>query len=118
MDAVPCHDRADRRRESRFAANVEAMLHWNGVRHTVVIRNISIYGALLTGTWTPPMGERVMLFVDGLEIFGTVIWKGPDRCGLLLCRPVDPVAVIAESGLDTVENPPITLHRVAADTYV
>lgn len=102
MDRVSYRARAERRRESRFAAEVAAMLHWDGISQPVHIRNISIYGALIA---------------DGLEVCGTVIWLGPDRCGLLLSRAIDPLAVIAESRVHAVDHPPITLHRVGPGSY-
>ncbi|MEC3949464.1 PilZ domain-containing protein [Sphingobium sp. HWE2-09] len=117
MDSIAYRARADRRRESRFSADIGAMLHWDGISQPVTIRNISIYGALLSGTWLPVVGEWVTLIADGLEVCGTVIWEGPDRCGLLLSRPVDPLAVIAELAVHTVDHVPITLRRIGPDQY-
>lgn len=117
MDSISYRARAERRRESRFAADVGATLHWDGISQPVTICNISIYGALIAGAWLPPIGERVTLIADGLEVCGTVIWEGPDRCGLLLSRAIDPVAVIAESRVHAVDQPPITLHRVGPGSY-
>ncbi len=117
MDRVSYRARAERRRESRFAAELAAMLHWDGISQPVHIRNISIYGALIAGPWLPTIGERVTLIADGLEVCGTVIWQGPDRCGLLLSRAIDPVAVIAEARVHAVDHPPITLHRVGPGSY-
>lgn len=117
MDSVSYRARVERRRESRFAAEIDATLSWGGISQPVLIRNISIYGALLTGQWLPAVGERVTLIAEGLEVIGTVIWEGPDRCGLLLAREVDPVAVIGQSGVHKEERPTITLHRVGPGRY-
>ncbi|CAM8671206.1 MULTISPECIES: PilZ domain-containing protein [Sphingobium] len=117
MDSISYRARVERRRESRFATEVGGMLHWDGVSQPVTIRNISIYGALVAGTWLPTLGERVTLIADGLEVCGTVIWEGPDRCGLLLSRAVDPLAVIAEARVHAADHPPITLHRIGPGTY-
>lgn len=117
MDSVSYRARAEQRRESRFAAQVDATLNWAGVSQPVIIRNISIYGALLIGTWLPAVGERVTLIAEGLEVCGTVIWEGPDRCGLLLTSAIDPVAIIGRCGGQRDERPTITLHRVGPGRY-
>jgi hypothetical protein len=112
VDSVSYRARADRRRESRYAAGIDATLLWNGISQPVKIRNISIYGALLIGAWLPPIGQRVTLIAQGLEVCGTVIWEGSDRCGLLLSRAVDPIAIIGRAGASADDRPIITLHRV------
>lgn len=117
MDSISYRARAERRRESRLAAEVGAMLHWDGISQPVTIRNISIYGALIVGAWLPTIGERVTLIADGLEVCGTVIWEGADRCGLLLSHAIDPLAVIAEARVHAVDHPPITLHRIGPGSY-
>ncbi|OAN56504.1 PilZ domain-containing protein [Sphingobium sp. TCM1] len=117
MDSIIYRARAERRREKRFAADVEAILSWSGLSEPVEIRNISIYGALLAGAWLPPVGERVTLIAVHLEVCGTVIWNGPDRCGILLSRAVDPVAIIGESGARATASAPITLRQVAPGSY-
>lgn len=116
MTSTSNRSQSDRRRESRFVANAPATLLWDGVSSPVTILNISVYGALLGGAHVPPVGARVTLIGDHLEICGTVIWQGDDRCGLLLSRAVDPLAVIDEPSVRTTE-PPITLRRVAPGRY-
>jgi hypothetical protein len=117
LDHVSYQARAQQQRETRYSADIDASLLWEGVSQPVTIRNISVYGALLIGGWLPPVGQRVTLIAEGLEVCGTVIWEGPDRCGLLLSRAVDPVAIIAESGMVKEERPTITLQRVGPDRY-
>ena len=117
MDSLSYQARVERRRESRYAAEVDATLNWDGISQPVTIRNISMYGALLTGTWLPPVGEWVTLITDGVEVCGTVIWDGPDRCGLLLSRPIDPLAVIAEASLHKMDRPFFTAERAAPSHY-
>ncbi|WP_196221783.1 PilZ domain-containing protein [Sphingobium sp. CAP-1] len=117
MDSVSYRARSDKRRESRYSAEMDATLTWGGISQPVIIRNISIYGALLVGGWLPAVGERATLIADGLEVCGTVIWEGPDRCGLLLSSAIDPIAIIARSGGAKDERPAITLHRVGPGRY-
>jgi hypothetical protein len=117
MDSFSYKARVEQRRESRFAADIDAILCWDGVSQPVVIRNISIYGALILGGWLPPVGQRVTLIAEGLEVWGTVIWEGADRCGLLLSSEVDPLAIIGKAGGRSEERPTITLHQVEPGRY-
>lgn len=117
MESVSYRARTEQRRESRFSADVDAILCWEGVSQPVIIRNISIYGALVVGMWLPSVGQRTTLIAEGLEVCGTVIWEGPDRCGLLLTSEVDPVAIIGRSGGQSEDRPTITLQRVGPDRY-
>ncbi|WP_298397225.1 PilZ domain-containing protein [Sphingobium sp.] len=117
MDSWTYRARAEQRQESRFSAEIDAILCWDGVSQPVIIRNISIYGALIIGGWLPPVGQRTTLIASGLEVCGTVIWEGPDRCGLLLTSEVDPVALIGKAGGQSEDRPTITLQRVGPDRY-
>jgi hypothetical protein len=117
LDHVSYQARVRQQREPRYGADVDASLLWEGVSQPVTIRNISVYGALIIGAWLPAVGQRVTLIAQGLEVCGTVIWEGPDRCGLLLSRAVDPLAIIAESGMVKDDRPTITLQRVGTDRY-
>lgn len=117
MDQLSYRARAQQQREHRHSANIDAFLLWDGFNQPVTIRNISIYGALLIGGWFPPVGQRVTLIAEGLEVTGTVIWEGPDRCGLLLSHAVDPVAVIEQSGHPADTHATITLQRIGPDRY-
>ncbi|WP_420145064.1 PilZ domain-containing protein [Sphingobium sp.] len=117
MDSMSYQARVERRRENRYSAEIEAILSWDGVSQSVTIRNISVYGALLTGIWMPPIGEWVTLIAQGLEVCGTVIWEGPDRCGLLFSRPVDPLAIIAESKVHRGDHNPVIVRDVGVGHY-
>lgn len=117
MDVASYRACAEQRRETRYAADIDASLLCEGVSQPVSIRNISIYGALLIGAWLPAVGQRVTLIAEGLEVCGAVIWKGGDRCGLLLTRPVDPIAIIAEAAITNDTRPVVTLERVAPGRY-
>lgn len=93
---------ADRRKERRFAANIDAVLTWDGISQPITIRNISIYGALIHGVYLPVIGTRVTVIADHLEVCGTVIWRSEERCGLLLGSPVDPYALLADEGVELI----------------
>ena len=124
MEQTICRARAERRREQRFAAQIPAMLSWDGTSQPVEVRNISIYGALVVGAWLPVVGawlpvvgERVTLIAERLEVSGTVSWNGPDRCGLLLSHAVDPRAIIGEAHVSDTQDAPITLREVSPGQY-
>ena len=120
MNSIHYRPQVQRRRESRFIANARATLLWDGVTEPVTILNISSYGALVTGLYLPPIGARVTVIADYLEVCGTVIWCGVERCGLLLSREIDPLAVIAEPSVSTVAPTPqreISPKRIAPGTY-
>ena len=102
MDPLLCRALAESRREKRFLSNCPAMLTWDGVTQPVHIRNISTYGALLIGLTPPPVGERVILIAEWLEVCATVIWYDADRCGVLFNRPVDPLALASGPAVRTV----------------
>ena len=117
MDHVSYQARVRQQREPRYGADVDASLLWEGVSQPVTIRNISVYGALIIGAWLPAVGQRVTLIAQGLEVCGPGLLEVPDRCGLLRSRAVDPLAIIAESGMVKDDRPTITLQRVGTDRY-
>jgi hypothetical protein len=120
MNSIHYRPQVERRRESRYIANAPATLLWDGITEPVTIDNVSSYGALVRGLYLPPVAARVTLIADHLEVCGTVIWRGDERCGLLLSRAVDPLAAIAEPSVRTVEPPrqrEISLRLIAPGEY-
>jgi hypothetical protein len=107
MDRNAETGRIERRKESRYAADTVSYLYADGVGEPVVIKNISSYGALLKGRYFPSVGTRVELIADGLDVEGTVIWLGPDQCGVLLAHAVDPRTILQTS---TAPPEPTALH--------
>lgn len=112
----------ERRKEPRFAAHIDGILSWDGMSQSVIIRNISAYGALISGAYLPVLGDRVTLIADHLEVCGTVIWRSQERCGILLTSEVDPYALLAdEGGIEMVGHglpPVVTLGRVGPGVYI
>ncbi|MFZ2997029.1 PilZ domain-containing protein [Sphingobium sp.] len=107
MNSAHFRSDVEQRREPRFVANARATIIWDGVSEQVMIRNISVYGALIEGLYLPPIGARLTLIADHLEVTATTIWHDEDRCGLLLAHAVDPLAVIDEPTVRTIEPSPI-----------
>ncbi|MET0371271.1 MAG: PilZ domain-containing protein [Sphingobium sp.] len=112
--------RGERRKESRFAADLRGVLNWDGISQSVIIRNISAYGALIHGAYLPTVGTEVVLIADHLEVCAEVIWRSEERCGLLLTHEVDPYVLLSGHPIATVgEGPPplITLYPVAPGAF-
>ena len=103
MDSMVYRARSERRREARYSADIPAMLNWEGISQQVVLRNISVYGALIRGAYWPTIGGRATIVADHLESQGTVIWRSEDLCGLLLSMPVDPLAILSRHSMPAVE---------------
>lgn len=79
--------------DERYSLDIPGCLFFNGIGEPVIIKNISPFGTLLEGRYFPDIGERVELIATGLDVTGTVIWHGPDKCGLLLSREVEPEVI-------------------------
>ncbi|CAN5156805.1 hypothetical protein BH10PSE13_BH10PSE13_02960 [soil metagenome] len=83
----------EKRSDQRHSLDIEAFLYFDGIGEPVLLKNISHYGALLEGRYFPPVGTMVELIADGLEVAASVIWLGPDQCGVLLSHEVEPEAI-------------------------
>lgn len=91
----------DQRDDPRYATLIQSHLLWAGASQPATIQNISMYGALLNCKRLPPVGTRVSIVAEGLEIVGTAIWTGPDRCGVLFNREIEPLDIMAERPVRT-----------------
>jgi hypothetical protein len=90
---------AEKRRDRRYHVDIEGRLvDGDGITQTVTVRNVSIYGAMLSGLTPPQVGARVILILPYLERDATLIWSRGEQCGLLFNSPVDPVAILANAG--------------------
>jgi hypothetical protein len=94
--------KGDRRKDPRFAADIQGVLAWDGLSQTVTIRNISAYGALIHGPYLPAIGTRAELIADHLEVTVTIIWQDGESSGLLLSSPIDPYALLSDHRIDMV----------------
>jgi len=83
----------EKRSDPRHSLDIEAFLYFEGVGEPVIIKNISHFGAMLEGRYFPPVGSSVELIAVGLEVPASLIWLGPDQCGLLLSHEVEPEAI-------------------------
>ena len=56
--------------------------------HSAVLADISSTGARLRGAQLPDMGEELLLSIDAVRAFGSVIWSEAGECGLVFDRPL------------------------------
>ncbi|MEJ7926508.1 PilZ domain-containing protein [Sphingobium sp. AN641] len=103
-------EKPDQRNNPRYITLIQSRLLWDGMSHPATIQNISMYGALLHCKCLPTVGSRVSVIAEGLEIVGTAIWTGPDRCGVLFNRAVEPLSVITERPIKT--RDPVPMRRI------
>lgn len=54
----------------------------------VLVENVSHSGAKLVGRHLPPVGKQVLLWIDGLDVFGSIGWAAQDQRGLLFDAPL------------------------------
>lgn len=57
-------------------------VEFDGERHPVFVRNLSVQGALIDGRHLPMPGQSVVLHRDDHKIPATVVWTVGNRCGL------------------------------------
>lgn len=74
-----------------------ALLEFDGQRHTVFVRNLSVTGALIEGRVVPLAGDRVVLYRDDHAVPASVIWSNGNRCGLSFSAQVTLDALIKRS---------------------
>ena len=56
--------------------------------HSTVLADISSIGARLRGARLPSIGEELVLSIDEVRAFGSVIWAEDDECGIAFDCPL------------------------------
>lgn len=79
-----------RRSVSRIIANYPAIFQTVHERLNVTILDVSNKGAKLAVSKAIEAGLSARLFVDGRDIYCTVIWASGDQCGLQFEHPMPP----------------------------
>lgn len=82
------------RQNPRTNTMLAASLEFDGDRHAVFVRNLSVTGALVEGRFLPLSGDRVILHRDDHRVPATVIWASGNRCGLSFAAQVTLDAMI------------------------
>ena len=78
-----------RRRAARIPTSLLAQLMTPTETVNVTLINMSSTGAKFHGPKVPPAGRLVLVRIDSLEAFGTVIWSIDEFCGVDFKRPAD-----------------------------
>ena len=77
-----------RRSASRSAGPLIAVFTTLKESHSAVLADISATGARLRGARLPYIGEELVLSIDELRAFGSVIWAEADECGIAFDCPL------------------------------
>lgn len=120
QQATPYRLKPEWRKERRQSASISCTVLWDGLYEYATIRDISIYGAQLEGFCFPPVGTRISIIAEGLEICATIIWLGDNKCGVLLAREVDPVAFIRRHSIREIsprEPSPVNITQISFRRY-
>jgi hypothetical protein len=54
----------------------------------VLVTNVCEQGAMIELTFPPQLGSEVLLFFGDVEAEGTVVWRGPEHCGVRFHEPI------------------------------
>ena len=75
-------DRREKRRAERVHAQAPAHVETPASRDAVTIADFSSSGARLLTSGLPPSRRDVFLDVNGLRLYGTIIWRRDNSFGL------------------------------------
>ncbi len=72
----------ERRTKERDSVSLPGALDTTATRRDVVLIDVSASGARVRGEDLPIIGYYVRLQVEGAALFGTVMWRRSEECGL------------------------------------
>ena len=79
-----------RRSSERSAAPLVAVITTLSRSHSAVVVNVSTTGARLSGSDLPRMGEELVVNIDDVQAFGTVVWSDHGEAGIEFDTPLSP----------------------------
>ena len=77
-----------RRSSERAAAPLLAVITTLTRCHSAVVVDVSTSGARLSGSDLPTMGEELVVNIDGVQAFGTVVWSDQGEAGIEFESPL------------------------------
>ena len=77
-----------RRSSERAAAPLLASITTLTRSHSAVVVDVSTSGARLHGSDLPEMGEELVVNIDGVQAFGTVVWSDQGEAGIEFDSPL------------------------------
>ena len=84
---------SDRRRMARrpiFVAGSAVTIHGS---KSVVVENLSSSGARIRGRGLPGAGKQILIWMEGLDVLGSVAWTRSDECGIRFDVPLETEAM-------------------------
>jgi hypothetical protein len=72
-------DRRSAARRSIFVAGSAVTIQGS---KSVIVENLSMTGAKVRGRDLPSAGKQVLIWVEGLDVLGSVAWASHDECGV------------------------------------
>ena len=95
---------SDRRAAGRrllFVAGSAVTIHGS---KSVVIENLSASGAKVRGRDLPSRGKQVLIWMEGLDVLGSVAWARSGECGVRFDVPLEAEAMtcLEEQAVGTV----------------
>ena len=79
-----------RRAAARSASPLIAVFTTLQQSHTAELVDISATGARLRGEHLPEAADELLLSIDKVRAFGTVVWSDADECGVEFDCPLSP----------------------------
>ena len=97
-----------RRSSGRATAPLLASITTLTRSHSAIVVDVSSSGARLRGTDLPPMGEELIVNIDGVQAFGTVVWSDHGEAGIEFDSPlaIEEEAVLQQQVALTRSLPP------------
>jgi len=82
--------RRETARQATFVAGSAVALEGS---HSIVVENISRNGLKLHGRDLPLTGKQILVWMEGLDILGSVVWAKFDERGIMFEEPLEPMAL-------------------------
>lgn len=84
-------DRRSAARRSIFVAGSAVTIQGS---KSVVVENLSSSGAKIRGRDLPEKGKQILVWMEGLDVLGSVAWTRSDGCGVRFDASIDAEALI------------------------
>lgn len=82
-----------RRSTQRESAPLIAVLTTLMRAHGAVLLDLSANGARLRGNDLPRLGDELLMSVESLKAFGTVVWSDGPECGIVFAETLHPAVI-------------------------
>jgi hypothetical protein len=96
-----------RRSAARAATPLVAVLSTVTRSQTAALVDVSCTGARLRGANLPGKGQDLLVKMDSVQTFGTIVWSGSSQCGLRFDTPLLEGQVVLlrhRAGLESLGN--------------